>query len=151
MRRRTAGFTAIEMVLVIVIAGIMMAIAIPFLRNASEKTSTRGAGDEISRLYATARATSIQRGKTAWLVLDAGAGTVMVIAKQVNGTAIDTIVKPDNLNTRYKVTFTTSTDSLVFTPRGIGANLATTTVVLSSTTGGVVDTVLIYATGKIKR
>jgi prepilin-type N-terminal cleavage/methylation domain-containing protein len=151
MRRVTAGFTAIEMVLAIVIAGILMAIAFPFLRNTSQKTSARGAGDEISRLYATARAASISRGKVAWLVLDPAAGTVMVIAKQVNGTGIDTVAAPDNLTTRYKVTFTSSTDSLVFTPRGIGANLVTTTVILNSTTGGVVDTVLIYPTGMIVR
>lgn len=151
MRRAVAGFTAIEMLMVIVIVGIMMAVAIPFLRNSSQKTSVRGAADEISRLYATARATSIARGKTAWLVMNGGASTVMVIAKKVNATGIDTVAKPDNLNTRYKVTFTTSTDSMVFTPRGIGANLASTTVILSSTTGGIVDTVIIYPTGKIKR
>lgn len=151
MRKHTAGFTAIEMVIVIVVAGIMMAISVPFLRNTSQKTSVSGAADEISRLYATARAASIARGKLAWLVLDPSTSSVLVVAKQVNGTGIDTVSQADNLATRYKVTFTTSTDSLVFTPRGVGANLVTTTVILSSTTGGVVDTVYIYPTGKIVR
>ncbi len=149
--RREAGFTAIEMVMVIVIAGIMMAIVIPILRNTGPRTKAHGAADEISRLYATARATSIQRGKMAWLIMDPATSNVMVVAKQVGGTAIDTIVKPDNLNSRYSVTFTSSTDSLVFTPRGIGANLSMTTVIISTTTGGVVDTVRIYPTGKIVR
>ena len=151
MRKLVAGFTAIEMLIVIVVAGIMMAVAIPFLRDASQKTSVRGAADEISRLYATARATSIQRGKLAWLVLDHTNNNVMVIANKVNAVGIDTIVKPDNLVARYKVTFTDSNDSLIFTPRGVGANLVTTTVILSSTTGGIVDTVTIYPTGKIVR
>ncbi len=151
MRQRTAGFTAIEMIMVLVIAGIMMAIVIPILRTSSPKTAVRGAGDEISRLYATARATSIQRGKTAWLVLNSGASTVSVVAKQVGGTNVDTIAKPDNLTSRYNVTFVSSTDSLVFTPRGVGANLSMTTVIIHSTTGGIVDTVYIYPTGKIVR
>ena len=151
MTRRESGFTAIEMVMVIVIAGIMMAVVIPILRNASPRTQAHGAADEISRLYATARATSIQRGKTAWLVMNSGANTVMVIAKKVAASGIDTIVKPDNLGSRYSVTFTSSTDSLVFTPRGIGANLSMTKVIISTTTGGVVDTVSIYPTGKIVR
>ncbi len=149
--RRATGFTIIEMLMVIVVAGIMMAVAIPFLRNTSQRTSVHGAADEISRLYATARATSIMRGKLSWLVLDPTTSTAMVIAKQVSGTGIDTISKPDNLTNRYGVTFTTSTDSLIFTPRGVGANLVSTSVILSSTTGGVVDTVWIYPTGKIVR
>ena len=65
MRRHSAGFTAIEMVIVMVVAGIMMAIAIPFLRNTSQKTSVSGAADEISRLYATARAASMTRSTSA--------------------------------------------------------------------------------------
>lgn len=151
MRKIRTGFTLIEILMVIVLVGIMMTVAIPYLRTGASKTNVRGAADEISRLYGTARATSIQRGKIAWLVLNHTASTVMVIASKVNATGIDTITKPDNLNTRYSVTFTDSNDTLVFTPRGIGANLTPTTVIITSTAQGIVDTVIIYPTGKIKR
>ena len=151
MRKDRAGFTLIEILLVIVLVGIMMTVAIPYLRTSSSKTNVRGAADTIARLYSTARATSIQRGKISWLVLNHSSSTVTVIAKQVNATGIDTIIKPQNLNTMYSVTFTDSNDSLVFTPRGIGANLTPTTVIITSTTQGIVDTVVIYPTGKIKR
>ncbi len=151
MRRDRAGFTLIEILMVIVLVGIMMTVAIPYLRTSSTKTNVRGAADTIARLYSTARATSIQRGKIAWLVLNQTATTVMVVAKQVTGTGVDTIVKPENLNTRYSVTFTDSNDSLVFTPRGIGANLTPTTVIITSVKQGIVDTVVIYPTGKIQR
>ena len=151
MRRLTAGFTAIELLLVVVIGGIMMSVAIPYLRSSSQRTSVHGAADEISRLYATARAASIQRGKTAWLVMQSSTSTVLVIAKKANATGIDTVAQPDKLSTRYGVTFTTTTDSLVFTPRGVGANLSATTVVLTSITGVAVDTVTIYPTGTIQR
>lgn len=137
--------------MVIVVVGIMMTVAIPYLRTSSSKTNVRGAADTIARLYATARATSIQRGKIAWLVLKPSASTVAVIAKKVNATGIDTIIKPQNLNTMYNVTFTDSNDSLVFTPRGIGANLTPTTVIITSAAQGIVDTVIIYPTGTIKR
>jgi prepilin-type N-terminal cleavage/methylation domain-containing protein len=149
--RRASGFTAIEMVMVIVIAGILMAVAIPILRTSSPRTAVHGAADEVSRLYATARSASIQRGKTAWLLLDPSTSTVTVTAKKIGATGVDTIAKPDDLNSRYNVTFTTSATSLVFTPRGIGANLSTTMVIISSNTGGIVDTVRIYPTGKIVR
>lgn len=149
MRKLKAGFTLIEILLVIVIVGIMMTVAIPYLRTSSTKTAVRGAGDTIARLYATARATSIQRGKISWLVLNHTASTVMVIAKKVSGTGVDTIVRPENLMTRYSVTFTNSNDSLVFTPRGVGANLTPTTVIITSSAQGIVDTVTIYPTGKI--
>ena len=151
MRGKRSGFTLIEVLMVIVLVGIMMGVAIPYLRNSSSKTNVRGAADTISRLYSTARATSINRGKVAWLVLNHTATTVMVIAKQVNAAGIDTIIKPQNLSTIYNVSFTDSNDSLVFTPRGIGANLTPTTVIITSATQGIVDTVVIYPTGKIKR
>ncbi len=151
MRRSKAGFTLIEILMVIVLVGIMMTVAIPYLRNSSSKTNVRGAADTIARLYATARATSIQRGKVAWLVLSSAGSTVSVIARKVNATGIDTIIKPQNLNKMYSVTFTESTDSLVFTPRGIGANLTATTVIITSASQGIVDTVVIYPTGMIKR
>ena len=151
MRRVGVGFTIIELLMVIVIAGIMMAVAIPFFRKSSQSASARGAGDEIARLYATTRAVSIQRGKLAWLVLSPSSSTAMVIAGKVSGTGVDTIVQPDDLNKRYGVTFTTTADSLAFTPRGIGANLATTTVIVTSGGGTAADTVLIYPTGMVKR
>lgn len=151
MRKAVAGFTVIELLIVIVIAGIMMAVAIPFFRTTSQKSAARGAADEVARLYATARAVSIQRGKLAYLVMDPSAGTVMVIAKQASGTGVDTVSQPDDLGTRYGVTFTTTSDSLAFTPRGIGANLSNTTVILTSVSGGYADTVVIYPTGKIAK
>ncbi len=151
MRKPQAGFTLIEIVVVIILIGIMATVAIPYLRSSGSKTAVRGAGDTIARLYATARASSIQRGKIAWLVLNHDSSTVMVIARKVNASGIDTIVKPENLKTRYNVTFTDSNDSLVFTPRGVGANLTPTTVIITSAAQGIVDTVTIYPTGKIVR
>jgi type II secretory pathway pseudopilin PulG len=153
MKRRgwQAGFTLVEVLLAIVLVMIMMTVAIPYLRTSSSKTNVRGAADTIARLYATARATSIQRGKVAWEVLNHTSSTVMVIANKVNATGIDTIIQPQNLNTIYTVTFTDTNDSLVFTPRGVGANLTPTTVIITSAAQGIVDTVVIYPTGKIKR
>ena len=102
MKRWKAGFTLIEMLLVIVLVGIMMTVAIPYLRTSSSKTNVHGAADTIARLYATARATSIQRGKIAWEVLNHTASTVLVITKKVNATGIDTIIQPQNLNTMWE-------------------------------------------------
>ncbi len=149
MRRRETGFTAIEMLIVIVVVGIVMTFALPYLRNSSAKASVRGAADEISRLYAMGRAVSIQRGKIAKLMLSSSTSKALVLAAQVNGTAWDTIGAVENLNTRYGVTFTESTDTLIFTPRGIGANLSNTTVIITNKTFS--DTVTIYPTGKITR
>jgi type II secretion system protein H len=151
MRAHRAGFTLVEVLLAIVLIGVMMTVAIPYLRTSAAKTNVQGAADEISRLYATARATSIQRGTIAWLVLNGPATAAMVVAKKVSGTGVDTIAMRDNLNARYSVTFTDSNDSLVFTPRGVGANLTPTTVIIASVAQGIVDTVVIYPTGKIKR
>ncbi len=149
MHSHRSGFTAIEMIIVIVIVGIMMTIALPYLRNSSAKASVRGAADEISRLYAMGRAVSIQRGKTAKLALNSGASTAVILAAKVNATGWDTIGAVENLNSRYGVTFTESADTLYFSPRGIGVNLSNTLIII--TNNAFSDTVIIYPTGTIKR
>lgn len=149
MHKHRSGFTVIEMIMVIVVVGIVMTFALPYLRNSSAKASVRGAADEISRLYAMGRAVSIQRGKIAKLTLNSGASTAVLLAAQVGGPGWDQIGGVENLNSRYGVTFTTSTDVLYFSPRGIGTNLSNTQIII--TNNGFTDTVTISPTGMIQR
>ncbi|MEK6769230.1 MAG: GspH/FimT family pseudopilin [Gemmatimonadota bacterium] len=143
------GFTLIEMVMVVVLVGILMSVALPFFRTGSTKSSVRGAMDAIGSLHAVAKATAIQRGRFARLVMIPGSATALVVANRSTGTVLDTIGSVENLGTRFSITFTTTRDTLVFTPRGIGAELSGTTIIIIR--GDFRDTITISAAGRLTR
>lgn len=149
MRRTTRGFTLIEILIVIVIIGAAMAIGFPFFRSATLKGDLRSGGDAIAQLHAVAKQTAIQRGRTARLVLDPSAYTAVVTVTNAAGTAQDTVGRVENLSNRFGVRFTTTTNTLVFTPRGIGSEATGTTIIV--TKGNFADTITISAAGRLIR
>ncbi|HEY8470564.1 MAG TPA: type II secretion system protein [Longimicrobiales bacterium] len=64
MPRRTAGFTGIEMLVVLIIAGILVAMAMPALGRAWARQGALNARDSLVALAARARAAAIERGDT---------------------------------------------------------------------------------------
>jgi len=148
-RLRPRGFTLIEMVIVIVLIGALLAVAIPRLVGATDKTSVRSAKDAISALNAVAKSAAIQRGRTARLVLVSGSGTALVVAAKTTGTGVDTVGKVENLNSRFGVSFTTTQDTISYSPRGIGSNPTGTTIIVSK--GTFSDTVTVTAAGRLQQ
>jgi prepilin-type N-terminal cleavage/methylation domain-containing protein len=147
--RQNQGFTLVEILIVVVLIGAMLAIGIPYFRTGTLKGDLRSGGDAIAQLHAVAKQTSIQRGRTTRLVMDPGANTVVVTATNAAGTAQDTVGRVENLNDRFGVTFTTTTNTLVFTPRGIGGETSGTTIIVSK--AGFADTITISAAGRLVR
>jgi len=150
MNNLRRGFTLIEMMMVMVLVGVIMAVAIPFLRKPKDAASVDSAMNTVAAMHAVAKSVAVQRGRTAWLVLNASGGTAWVVVRKAgSSTAMDTIGKVENLNTRYGVTFTTNDDSLTFSPRGIGMDAGTVTMVF--TRGSNTDTLTATATGRLVR
>ena len=144
-----SGFTVIEMLIVVVLVGILTSVSLPFFRTSSSKSSVRGAMDAISTMHAVAKAAAIGRGRIARLVLNAGAGTAVVVANKATGAGVDTIGSVENLGTRFTVTFTTTRDTLTFTPRGISSDLTGTTIIVIRSTFR--DTITVSAAGRLTR
>src|SRR5256885_10990602 len=59
------GFSLIEMMFVFVLAGVIMAIGFPRLRNGLEQQNIRNAKALLGTLAATARGAAVQRGSNA--------------------------------------------------------------------------------------
>lgn len=148
-RSATAGFTLVELVIVVVLVGILMTVAFPFFRGANVKGELRSGGDAIANMHAVAKQVSIQRGRTTRLVMDQSAYTVVVTANKVSGTGVDTVGRVENLASRYGVRFTTTTPTLVFSPRGIGTEATGTTIIVTKSTYA--DTITISAAGRLVR
>lgn len=141
------GFTLIELLLVIVIAGLLMGVAIPTFLKFSDKSALRSAGVAVSSLHARARIAAIQRGRNTRLKMSATSNTMWIVSTNAAGTGLDTIGTVENLNSRFGITFTTTRDSLTFTPRGIGFETSGTTIILLK--GTKADTLTVTAAGRM--
>src|SRR5690349_18960624 len=64
MRRLQAGYSLVEMMMVVLIAGITAAVAIPTTANTINNTRLRGAASSFASMVQQARLTAIQKNKT---------------------------------------------------------------------------------------
>ena len=147
--RRDGGFTLIEMLVVIMVIGALMAVALPYLRTGTNKSAARGAADAIAALHAVARAAAIQRGRTANLVIPSGTNKALVVASKVTSSGVDTLGRVVDLAGQFGVTVTSTSDSIGFSPRGIGRNSSSVRIIISKS--GFSDTLTVSPGGRLKR
>lgn len=151
MTRR--GFTLIEMLIVIVLIGLVGAIAVPRLRDAFESTSVRGARVAAGTLAAKARAAAVARGCRSAIHFSGTDGTVWVTVCKVDTAAgIDTLGGVEHLASRFNVSLAPSRDSVTYAPSGLSYDNEFTILRLSSLPSGTVnDSVVINPVGKVVR
>jgi len=142
------GFSLIEMMFVFVLAGVIMAIGFPRLKNSLEKQNIRSAKALLSTLVATARGTAVQRGCNATLNLTVD--SAWVTACGVNPPAASVQVGTKKLvGDDFGVTLAPSAASVVYDPRGISTQFATTSVRITGAHYS--DSVVINQVGKVIR
>lgn len=154
MNRR--GFSAIELLVVFVIIGIIAAFGIPRVRNAVIKSNVRSAKAALGTLVVKARAAAVARGCNATMTLTPGTpgtatGTVSISVCTVTGTGTQILGGVDSLGARFNVQMAPSTNTLVYDPRGLATGNATLVVVLSSTDGTINDSVVVNQLGQVVR
>jgi len=146
---RRRGFTFMELMVVLAMIGIMTAVAIPYLRSSTSKGAARGAADAVTALHARARMAAIQRGRSAKLVIPSGTNRVLVVANKVTTSGVDTLGKVLDLAGQFGVTITSTSDSIPFSPRGIGNLGSSITIIISKS--GFSDTLRISRGGRLSR
>lgn len=155
MEERTMGnrgFSFIEMLVVFIIVGVVVAFGLPRLRDSLEKSNVRSAKAGMATLVAKARAAAVSRGCTSTMNLTSGtSGTVAISVCTVGGGGTQVLGGVDSLAARYKVTMTSSASSMQFDPRGLSVNYSGMTVRFSNTSGTVSDSVIINPLGKVVR
>lgn len=146
------GFSFIEMLVVFIIVGIVVAMGMPRLRDSLEKTNIRSAKAGMATLVAKARAAAVSRGCTATMTLTSGkTGTVAISVCNIAGGGAQILGGVDSLAARYKVTMTSSAPSMQFDPRGLSVNYSGMTVRFSNISGSISDSVMINPLGKVVR
>lgn len=126
-RRRAAGYTLVELLIVFAVIGALVSLAAPSAAGLRGGQAVRGARGEIVATVEAARGAAIQRGKPAWLVRKGN--TLVAVAE--DGTAEGyTVVATADLNALYGVTLTTpgAPAVLKFDARGLANPRLTTDV-----------------------
>ena len=146
-----SGFSLLEILTVMIMVGIMAAMAFPRFGTTLSRQSVRGARNTIVTMQAKARASAISRGRrTAFAI----AGGRLAIRSQNPVSGTDELVGRtiDTVTTRYGVTLTfnpTTRDTLVFDARGLGIETTTTTIIIAKSSFA--DTITIGPLGRIIR
>ena len=141
------AFTVIELIIVITVLGTLVLLGYPKLAGTLEKQDVRSARDVVAQMHSRARQNAISRGTRTTLRLQSG-DLLITAAHPVTG-ALDTVTTPRDVVGDYGVAYTTSRDSLIFDPRGMGIEGSSTVIVVSK--AGYSDSVEISAIGRLRK
>lgn len=133
--------------MVVVVVSVMMGVAIPYLMRSSDRGGVTESTVAISTMHARAKLAAIQRGRVTRLKMNPSSSLMWVVATKASGSGLDTLGSVENLYDRFGVRITSTRDSLVFTPRGLGTETSGTTIIVSK--GTAADTITISAAGRL--
>ena len=148
-RTRRNAFTLIEVLIVVVIMGALSLVAFPRLKDTFEPSGLRGARARLITVHGAARAAAVQTNRAVRMHFSGNTMWVTATPRLTvggSGTA-DTIIPVQDLDEVFGITLTSSVDSLMFDPRGLGLNGADLVV----TNGHGTDTVSITGFGRVVR
>lgn len=144
------GMTLVELLMVVAVAAIMFALAVPKFSAASNGASRRAARQELVAAFAATRAAALQKGKTATLTLTSSSATVSVLSG-LNGTAV-TVFGPIRFNTTLHATIEPlggASSTISYNARGMLTPQSVATQMYRINVGALRDTVCISPAGII--
>jgi prepilin-type N-terminal cleavage/methylation domain-containing protein len=151
MTVRRAGFTIMELLIVVVIIGITAAAAYPLAGAALARMDTRGARYHATTLITQARSAAQETGRTTTLSFAGNRALITASPRLVSvmGSTVDTIATPVDYIADYQVVVTGSNGtSIVFDSRGLASTGATT---IRFTRGAMQDSVMVSDLGRVTR
>lgn len=149
MLHRQSGFTLIELLIVVVIMGLISMLGFPRIKSAFQSSALSGARARLVTVYAAARGAAVETNRPVSVHFNGNSIWVTATPRfntSGSGTA-DTIGPVQSLYGVYGVTLTSSVDSLMLDPRGLGLNGGT--IVLANGYGA--DTVTVTGFGRVIR
>lgn len=140
--RRKAGFVLPELVLVLVIVGVLSALALPPLWHARDQWAADGAASLVVRAAADARHLARQRTQRLALHID------------TTGAVLHLAAGPDTFATHalheiFGVTLQTTRDSIAWSASGLGYGAANTRIIVQR--GSAAETVIVSRLGRLRR
>jgi Tfp pilus assembly protein FimT len=134
-----SGLTQLELIVVLVVGGVLTALAVPRLVGLRDASSVRAAMTDVGAVFAAARQAAVTRRTPVAVVFDTAAGAIRV------SSAGETILRR-SLRATYSVSIGANRDSAVYDARGLGFGL--TNLSLTVRRGTLVDTLTMSRLGR---
>jgi Tfp pilus assembly protein FimT len=138
---RTAAFTALELIVVITLMGLLMAVAMPRLGALRDAASVHAAMGDLGAAFSLARQAAVTRRTMVSIVIDTAAG---VVELRASGRAL----LRHGLRSAYGIVLWSNKDSTVYDARGLGYGLANLTITVQR--GASVDTLTMSRLGRVR-
>lgn len=152
---RGAGYSFLEMVLALAIAGLLLGIAAPPLLRTSDRVALADARWRVSSAVSSARGAAVRWGRVSALVVDAAAASLMVeVDTTVLGGGPPVPLIRVELGADLGIGVSSNLPRLCFDPRGLAvpaSGCADRTVVVHLSRGAAVDSVTVSPTGRVIR
>lgn len=129
------------MIVVLSVAAIVLAIAIPRVLLTLDRVSVRAAAGDVVTLLNTARTLALASHEPVAVDFCADSGAVRVRRGKE-------LVAVRSVATLYQVTFTSSRDSMAYDSRGLGYGAANLSLVIRR--GAAADTVFVSRLGRVR-
>ena len=139
--RRHTGYTVLELVIVVTIASVLMAMAIPPVTLALDRISVEAAAGDIGSLLATARSLAIAGHSSVAVDVDSTAGVIRVR----RGTEL---LVARNIGEAHGVRLSKTRDSLSYDWRGLGRGAANLSIVVRRRAAA--ETVFVSRLGRVR-
>lgn len=139
-----AGFSLVELLFAITIAGILMALAYPKMGPMRDRAGLRSARQVVAGHIATARQAAIRRGTSATFHVD---GNALWVSS--NG-GVDTVAARHDLLEQHGVTMVTPLTAVTYNARGL-ARVTATPRYIKLERGNATDSVCVNILGALGR
>jgi prepilin-type N-terminal cleavage/methylation domain-containing protein len=139
--RALAGFTLIELVIVIAVIGILATTVTPAAGRFLDSIEVRGAVTEIESLFSLARHVAIAHGSQSSLVIDGPNGTLTVVV------GADTVRRRE-VAAAHRVAIAANRTTVTYSPTGIGFGASNLSLIVSR--NRVSDTVVVSRLGRVR-
>jgi prepilin-type N-terminal cleavage/methylation domain-containing protein len=139
--RGSHGFTIIEVVIVITIAGLLSAITISRAGGFIDQIEVHGATMEAESMFSRARHIAIARGTPTILDLDPVGSTLSI-------RGANEVLASRDLRAAHGIDLDTNRTSITYSPVGVGYGAANFTMILSR--GRAADTIYVSRLGRVR-